>query len=166
MWLRSAGLVERVDVMMTRSATRFVTPLMMELASGNPVWLDTFEQQGAIRIPHVELTRQADLLVVMPATANALSRAATGAGADLVSNAILAAPCPVVLIPSMNEVMWEKRAVQRNVELCRDAGYHVVEPATGYRVAALRREFGGMPDAPEILSELRGVLAAAVTVPG
>jgi len=156
--LRAAGLVGRVDVVMTRPATRFVTPFMMELASGNPVWTDTFQQRGSIRIPHVELTRQADLYLVIPTTASTLSKAACGAGGDLVASAILAAPCPVVLVPSMNEVMWCKRAVQRNVEACREAGYHVVEPAVGYRVAALRHEFGGMPTAPQLLSELRRVL--------
>ena len=87
-----------------------------------------------MRTPHIDLPRQADLFLVMPATANLLARAAHGIADDLLTTALLACEAPVVLVPSMNGSMWRHRAVKANAAACRSLGYHVVPPGTGYAV--------------------------------
>jgi phosphopantothenoylcysteine decarboxylase/phosphopantothenate--cysteine ligase len=158
--LRMHRVVDRIDVMMTEAAVRFVTPYMLELASGNRVWLDPFAIDEGTKVPHVELPRLADLLVVLPATAHTLAKIAGGLGGDVVSNAILAAPCPVVLVPSMNTVMWSNPAVRRNVSICRDYGHQVIQPVEGYEIATLESNLGSMPAFPEVLAGMRRALRA------
>jgi phosphopantothenoylcysteine synthetase/decarboxylase len=154
-------LVGEIRVIMSRSATRFVRPYTMRLYAGTWVHTDTHSAAGGQLVPHIDLTADVDVMLVMPATANAIGKAANGICDDLVSSAIAACPAPVVLVPAMNGTMWRNRAVQRNVMLARDTGYHVIEPSTGPQLADLREEGGWMPPVEHILDELVSIVSAA-----
>src|ERR1700709_1359111 len=118
-----------VRVVPTESALRFVGAATFEALSGNPVhtgvWDDVHE------VPHVRIGQQADLVVVAPATANVLAKAAHGLADDLLTNTLLTARCPVVFAPAMHTEMWEHAATQANVALLRSRGLIVTEPAAG-----------------------------------
>jgi phosphopantothenoylcysteine decarboxylase/phosphopantothenate--cysteine ligase len=152
------GLVETVRVIMTESATKLVTAATMQAYSGQPAFVDSFGGADAQYVPHIELTRDADAFVIMPATANIIAKAALGIADDLLSTSIIASPAPVILVPCMNERMWRNAAVQRNVELCRAHGYHVMEPVKGFEVADMQETFGAMPPLDRIIGKIAEVL--------
>src|SRR5439155_14389654 len=116
-----------VRVAMTAAATRFVGPTTFQGLSGQPVLTDLFAPGGAPE-PHVELGDWAQVAVVAPATADLLARIAHGHADDLVTAAVLAARCPVVVAPAMNDAMWAKPVVARHVAALRAGGCHGVEP--------------------------------------
>ena len=119
-----------VDVVMTRAAGEFVRPLSFEGVTGRPVYDDLFSAEGAAL--HIRLGREADCVVVAPATADLLARAAHGRADDLLTTTLLATRAPVVLCPAMNDRMYAHPAVRANVARCRDAlGYRIAGPATG-----------------------------------
>lgn len=159
MALRLHRLVTRVDVMLSQGAQRFVVPYALEVVSGNPVWTDTFQTTSEAKVPHIDLTRMADLMAVMPATANVIAKAACGIADDLVTTAVLAAEMPVVFVPAMNETMWRKTITQENVARLRARGYTVVEPEPSYEAADLSPNEGGLPSFDRVVSELRGAMA-------
>ena len=153
MWLR-AGLDVEIRTIMTRQAATLVTPRAIAVASGYPVALDT---DGAVNdpvVPHIELTRWADLFLVLPATADILGKAAHGIADNLLSTCILAAACPVVFVPSMNGQMWRKPVVQRNVAILEADGYGVIPPVEGVALADGQPTVGAMPDIDSILEWL------------
>jgi phosphopantothenoylcysteine decarboxylase/phosphopantothenate--cysteine ligase len=156
--LRSA-LVGDLRVIMTAAATRFLPASSVRLFAGGAVRTDVDEVVDGVLVPHVELTDGIDLLLVMPATANIIGKAAHGICDDLVSTAIVASPAPVVLVPAMNERMWRSAVVERNVGLAREAGYHVIEPGVGFQLADAREATGTMPPLEHILDQLMGVVA-------
>jgi phosphopantothenoylcysteine decarboxylase/phosphopantothenate--cysteine ligase len=135
---KSAALCSRlaqsgheVQVVMTRSAAEFVGRPTLAALSGRPVvssWFDDAYPLGA----HIELAAGVDLLIVAPATANLLAKFATGFGDDLVSTLFLQNTAPVLLAPAMSDPMWNKPAVQRNVETLRGDGCHVIGPESGW----------------------------------
>jgi phosphopantothenoylcysteine decarboxylase/phosphopantothenate--cysteine ligase len=122
-----------VRVAMTRAATRLMSPHALATLSGAPVAMRLFHGPAATgaSIGHLEVGRDADLLVVAPATANILGKAAAGIADDLLSTAILACPAPVLFAPAMNWRMWQNPMVQRNVDALRELGYHFVGPESG-----------------------------------
>ena len=135
---RAADLVSRlvqagceVRVAMTTDATRFVGPATFHGLSGRPVQTDLFATDGPPE-PHVELGDWAQVAVVAPATADLVARMAHGHAGDLVAATVLAARCPVVVAPAMNDAMWAKAAVADNVALLRARGLTVVEPESGH----------------------------------
>ena len=152
------GLVETVHVIMTESAARLVSPATMQAYSGQPVFIDSFDANAGLYVPHIQLSRQADAFVIMPATANIIAKAAHGIADDLLSTAIIASSGPVVIVPCMNEIMWFKKAVQRNVELARANGYYVMEPTNGIEIADLEPTFGVMPPLEEIIGTVAELL--------
>lgn len=154
-------LVSDLRVIMSRSATRFLPPYTMRLFAGSWVHTETHRAADDILIPHIDLTDQIDLMLVMPATANIIGKAAQGICDDLVSTAIVASPAPVVLVPAMNERMWRNRAVARNVEIAREIGYHVIDPGLGFQLADMREAPGVMPPLEHILDELMTLVAAS-----
>jgi phosphopantothenoylcysteine decarboxylase/phosphopantothenate--cysteine ligase len=97
-------------------------------------------------------------MLVMPATANIIGKAAHGICDELISTAIVACPAPVVLMPAMNGTMWASKAVQRNVELARELGYHVIEPGTGFQLSDLAESSGQMAPLEAVLEELVAIL--------
>jgi phosphopantothenoylcysteine decarboxylase/phosphopantothenate--cysteine ligase len=122
---RALGL--EVRAVLTEAAARFVTPSALAAVTGHPVL--THEPSGEPGVPHMELADWAQLVLVMPATANTLAKAAMGMADNLVLSCVLASAGPVVFVPAMNVRMWEKKAVQRNVSQLRDDGCAVVPPA-------------------------------------
>lgn len=153
------GLVETIDVIMTESATRIVPVTTMEAYCGGPVFTDSFAGKAGQYVPHIQLTREADAFVVMPATANIIAKAAHGIADDLLSTAIVASPAPVVIVPCMNEQMWKNKAVQRNVALSRETGYRVLEPAHGIEIADLQPSFGVMAPLEKIIESIAQSIA-------
>ena len=127
--LTQAGCDVRVG--MTGSATRFVGPATFHGVSGHAVQVEPWSAGGHPE-PHVELGDWAQLVLLAPATANVLARLAHGHADDLVTATLLAARCPVVVAPAMNDAMWAKRAVADNVAILRSRGYLVVEPEAGH----------------------------------
>lgn len=153
MWLR-AGLDVEIRAIMTRQAATLVTPRAIAVASGYPVALDTEGAANDPVVPHIELTRWADLFLVLPATADILGKAAHGIADNLLSTCILAAACPVVFVPSMNGQMWRKPVVQRNVAILEADGYGVIPPVEGVALADGQPTVGAMPDIDSILEWL------------
>ncbi|MFE9173396.1 bifunctional phosphopantothenoylcysteine decarboxylase/phosphopantothenate--cysteine ligase CoaBC [Streptomyces kebangsaanensis] len=151
-----------VRVVPTASALHFVGAATWSALSGNPVstevWDDVHE------VPHVRIGQQADLVVVAPATADTLARAAHGLADDLLTNTLLTARCPVVFAPAMHTEMWEHPATQENVATLRRRGAVVVEPAVG-RLTGADTGKGRLPDPGEIFEVCRRVLARGASEP-
>lgn len=155
-------LARDLRVMMTRTAARFVPPETMRLFSGGPIHTDLHEVIDAALVPHVDLTDAVNLMLVMPATANIIGKAAHGICDELVSTAIVACAAPVVFIPSMNERMWRSAVVQRNVAITRELGYHVIEPDVGLQLSDMREGPGLMPPLEHVLGELIAIVRSHV----
>ena len=157
----ASTLVQRgaaVTAVLTRNARRFVGEATFAALTGRPVASRGFD---AARYPlgaHIELAERAELVVVAPATADFLFKAASGAADDLLSTLILCAECPVLVAPAMNAAMWAKSAVQRNVAQLASDGMHIVAPGTGW--LSCRKEGAGRMAEPEtILAAIEAVLA-------
>ena len=120
-----------VRVAMTRAATSFVQPLTFQALSGAPVLVDLFDPASEATYGHLSLARQADLLVVAPATADLIARLSAGMADDAVTTTALAVTCPVLLAPAMNTRMWRNPVVQENLAALRARGFHVVGPGAG-----------------------------------
>ncbi|WP_431784759.1 bifunctional phosphopantothenoylcysteine decarboxylase/phosphopantothenate--cysteine ligase CoaBC [Streptomyces chumphonensis] len=148
-----------VQVVPTASALHFVGEATWAALSGRPVatevWADVHE------VPHVAIGRAADLVVVAPATADTLARAAHGLADDLLTNTLLTARCPVVFAPAMHTEMWEHPATRENVATLRRRGAVVIEPATG-RLTGADTGKGRLPEPEEIYALCRRVLARGV----
>lgn len=125
---------QRLDVVLTPSAREFVQPRAIA-ALGAGVWGDPFEQRDGVPVAHLHLAAAAELVLVLPATADAIFRLAHGAASDLLSLVVCATRAPVVVAPSMNPTMWHHPAVRRNVETLRRDGVFVLEPGPAFSVA-------------------------------
>lgn len=146
-----------VSVVMTESARRFVAPLTFEVLSRHPVATDLFD--APTPLPHLTLAEQADLLVIAPATANLLAKAALGLADDLLSAMLLATPRPLVIAPAMDGDMWSHPAVQAHVRALRERGAVVIEPEEG-PLASGRIGRGRLVEESVILGAISGKLAA------
>lgn len=151
-----------VRVVPTQSALHFVGAATWSALSGHPVstevWADVHE------VPHVRIGQGADLVVVAPATADMLAKAAHGLADDLLTNTLLTARCPVIFAPAMHTEMWEHPATQENVATLRRRGAVVIEPAVG-RLTGVDTGKGRLPDPGEIFEVCRRVLARGVAAP-
>jgi phosphopantothenoylcysteine decarboxylase/phosphopantothenate--cysteine ligase len=145
-----------VRVVPTASALHFVGAATWSALSGNPVSTEVWE--SVHEVPHVRIGQRADLLVVAPATADLLARAAHGLADDLLTNTLLTARCPVVFAPAMHTEMWEHPATQENVATLRRRGAVVIEPAVG-RLTGADTGKGRFPDPQAIFELCRRVLA-------
>lgn len=141
-----SGFQSQLDVILTESALKFVTRDLFE-SYGVRTWVDAFERQDDIYVPHVQLGRTADCILVMPATANSLHRIADATCTDLLSMTIAASDAPVVIAPAMNETMWNHPGVQRNLQQLRDDGMTILEPTLIFGAADVASQrsamFGG-----------------------
>lgn len=151
---KTAELVSRavqqgagVTVVMTRSALEFVRPATFEALSGRRVHTRVFARGGPPLGAHIELSQQADLMCVAPATANLLAKAALGLADDLLSTLVLSFSGPLLFAPAMNTAMWEKAVVQRNVAQLRADGYEIIDPEAGW--LSCRQVGAGRMAAPE-----------------
>jgi phosphopantothenoylcysteine decarboxylase/phosphopantothenate--cysteine ligase len=147
---------DRVTVVPTASALKFVGAATWEALSGRPVSTDVFDNVDAVQ--HVRVGQQADLIVVAPATANTLAKAAHGLADDLLSTTLLASRAPVVFAPAMHTEMWENPATQANVRMLRERGYVVLDPAVG-RLTGVDSGPGRLPEPEEIFGACQDVLS-------
>ena len=145
-----------VRVVPTRSALEFVGAPTWAALSGRPVTTEVWDDVH--EVPHVRIGQQADLVLVAPATANLLARAAHGMADDLLTNVLLTARCPVVMAPAMHTEMWEHAATQDNVATLRRRGVIVLEPAVG-RLTGADYGKGRLPEPAELFETARRVLA-------
>ena len=148
----------RVPVVMTRGAREFVAPLTLQTLTGRPVATDTFDLTQESEIGHIRLADEADVVVVAPATANALGKMAHGIADDLLTTMLLATRAPLVLAPAMNVHMWEHAAVQENLARLVARGARVVGPATG-SLACGYEGAGRLAEPEEVVEEVRCALA-------
>lgn len=128
--LRKAGA--DVRVVMTPNATQFVSPLTFETLSNNPVAVDTFRRDTPWEVEHVSLAKRADLVIVVPATANVIDKLACGIADDMLTTTLLATKAPVLVCPAMNVNMYENPAVQDNMALLRRRGFAFVDADEGF----------------------------------
>ena len=136
---KSAEIVSRlrrlgasVHVIMTKSATEFVTPLTFETMSNHPVVTDTFARPATWEVEHIALAKRAELFVIAPATANIMAKMACGIADDMLSTTVLATKAPVLIAPAMNTGMWTAQVTQENVETLKKRGVHFVGPDAGF----------------------------------
>ncbi len=151
-----------VTVVPTAAALRFVGAPTWAALSGKPVTTEVWDDVHDV--PHVRIGQGADLVVVAPATADLLARAAHGRADDLLTNVLLTARCPVVFAPAMHTEMWEHPATQANVTALRERGALVVEPAVG-RLTGVDTGKGRLPEPDEIFALCQDVLARGVARP-
>lgn len=120
-----------VDVIMTKSATEFVTPLSFQSLSSNAVIVDMFKEPKHWEIQHISLAKKADIMLIAPATANIIGKIASGIADDMLSTTIMATKAKVIFAPAMNTNMYENPIVQNNIEKLKSYGYEFIEPASG-----------------------------------
>lgn len=149
-----------VSVIMTEAAQRFVTPLTFRALGAKRVFTSDWEQSTSV-IPHIEATKEANLLLVAPATANILAKAAQGIADDILSAAILAARCPVAYAPAMNTYMWHNQATQRSVAQLTQDGALFLGPASGEQACGDVGS-GRMLEPEEIIELLQGAFSPRV----
>ncbi len=131
-WVSSLAKEEaRVAVIMTGSATRFVTPLTFTALSGETAHTDMFVEDEGRAMSHIQLGQEADLFIVAPATAQTIAKLAHGIADDLLSTTVLAAHCQVLICPAMNTQMYRHPATRQNIEKLKTYGYEIVEPDSG-----------------------------------
>jgi phosphopantothenoylcysteine decarboxylase/phosphopantothenate--cysteine ligase len=152
-----------VDVVMTRGAMEFIAPITFEALTGRPVHTEIFEAGRAL--DHIRLAREADAVIVAPATADFLARAAHGHADDLLSACLLATRAPVLLVPAMNDRMWAHRQTRNNVAHLGTLGYRVLEPEEGMLAAGEGSGPGRMPE-PETIFAHAGRLLEAQSLAG
>jgi phosphopantothenoylcysteine decarboxylase/phosphopantothenate--cysteine ligase len=128
------GLVKAgadVRVAMTKSATKFITPTTLQALTGQEVWTDLWDKRVPDAMGHIELSRDRDLIIVAPASANFMAKVAQGLADDLLSSLVLARRCPLLLAPAMNVEMWQSAATQRNAKTLAADGVLLAGPAAG-----------------------------------
>lgn len=147
--LRKRGA--EVRVVMTASAQQFITPLTLQALSGQPVHTDLLDAGQEQAMSHIHLARWADTLVIAPATANMLAKLAHGLADDLLSTLYLAAECPVLVAPAMNQAMWHKAVTQENIERLKRHGVQLIGPEAGEQACG-EQGLGRMAE-PEAICE-------------
>lgn len=120
-----------VQVVMTAAACHFITPVTMQALSGKPVFIDMWDSSISNGMPHIELSRNADAILVAPASADFMAKLVQGRADDLLSTLCLARDCPLLVAPAMNKQMWENPATQRNVNQLKTDGISILGPASG-----------------------------------
>lgn len=145
---------------LTKGGAEFVTPLSVSALSGEKVFTELFDLDDEADMGHIELSRSADLVVVCPATADLMAKAAVGLANDLASTALLATDKPVLMVPAMNVRMWEHAATRRNVETLRSDGVTVMEPDEGAMACG---EFGPgrLPEVLQVAAKIEAMLGSA-----
>ncbi len=153
--LTQAGAL--VDVIMTREAMAFVTPLTFRSLTHRPVARELFDPDSEAAVEHVALAQGADVIVVAPATANVLAKLAHGLADDLLTCTVLATAAPLVVAPAMDGHMWEHPATVHNLAVLRERGATIVGPGTGHLASGLTGA-GRLAEVPEIMGTIRLVL--------
>jgi phosphopantothenoylcysteine decarboxylase/phosphopantothenate--cysteine ligase len=146
-----------VRVVLTEAATRFITPVTMQALTGQTAWTDMWDPRVSDNMAHIELSRDRDLVVVAPASADFLAKAAQGLASDLLTSLVLARRCPLLVAPAMNVEMWANAATQRNVRALRDDGVLFAGPVAGDQACG-ETGMGRMLEAEQIAAEVEAAL--------
>lgn len=150
-----------VKVIMTYSATKFITPLTFQSLTNHPVYVDMWQTHNKDEVEHISLAKWADVMVISPATANIIGKIAHGLADDLLTTLVMALPkdTPVLIVPAMNTNMWENPITQKNVEtLSEYKKYRFIDPRKG--VLACRDEGSGkIADSKDIFDEVQKILS-------
>lgn len=154
-WLKKNGA--DVHCVMTANAAKFISPLVLQALTANPVAVDEFVTGPGWGIVHIALADKADALVIVPATANVIGKIAAGIADDALTSAVLAATCPLFMAPAMNTNMYRNPAVQHNLAALRERGWHILPPASGHLACGAVGE-GKLPDVAVIEEALQKLL--------
>lgn len=147
-----------VETILTANAQKIVSPIPFESLSGHRCHTDTFDPADTSKIEHIALARQADLMVIAPASANILAKLRWGLADDMLSTTALACTCKILLVPAMNTNMYENPATQENLQVLRQRGFLVMEPASG-RLACGAVGRGKMPEPSDIYDRIEAEIA-------
>jgi len=148
----------RVTAVLSSNARRFVGAATFAALTGRPVASRSFDPAAFPLGAHIELAERAELVVVAPASADFLAKAAAGAADDLLTTLVLCAECPLVVAPAMNAAMWTKQAVQRNVERLAADGAHLIPPGSGW-LSCRKAGVGRMAEPDEIVAVVERMFA-------
>lgn len=154
-----------VEVVMTKNATEFVTPLTFEQLTGRRTMVDTFDRNFSHQVEHISLAERTDLVVIAPATANVCAKLAHGLADDMLTTTVLACRCPKLIAPAMNTNMYENPVTQDNLDILRRYGWDVIEPASG-RLACGAIGKGKMPEPEDLLQYILRYLALSHDLEG
>lgn len=147
-----------LNIIMTKAAQKFITPLAAEVLNGHTVYTDLFSREEEQDIGHIRLARDADLIILAPATANRIAKMAHGIGDDLADCALLAARCPLLIAPAMNPAMWAHPATIRNVAQLRADGIHIIGPEIGNMAERDEIGYGRMSEPLTIVAAIEALL--------
>lgn len=151
-YLKSEGAI--INVIMTENATKFISPLTLEVLSGNKVVIDMFDRPDYMEVEHISLAKKADLFLIVPATANMIGKVANGIADDMLSTTIMATRAPVVFAPAMNDGMYNNPIVQDNLQKLLKYGYRILEPVSGHLACGYEAK-GKLPKTEEIIKYLK-----------
>ena len=140
----------KVHVLMTRNATNFINPITFETLTGNKCLIDTFDRNFQFNVEHVSIAKQADVVLVAPASANVIGKIAGGIADDMLTTTIMACTCKKLIAPAMNHNMFHNPIVQDNLDKLRRFGYEIIAPAKGYLACGDMGD-GKMPDEQTLL---------------
>ena len=155
----------RVQVIMTKNASRLISPLLFSSLSGQKVLVDPFDEQESAKIVHVALARELSLLLVAPATANIIGKFASGVADDFLSTFYMVAKCPVLIAPAMNEAMYLHPKTQENIRKLKALGVRFVEPEKGY-LACGEEGWGRLAAPQKIVEESLGLIKKSESLKG
>ena len=147
-----------VHTIMTKNATEIITPLTFSTLTGNNCIVDTFDKTINYNVAHVALAKRSDLLLIAPATANIIAKLAYGLADDMLTTTALACTCPKIIAPAMNTAMYNNPIVQKNINILKDAGYIVIDPAEGM-LACKDLGVGKLADESLILDYIQKLIA-------
>ena len=146
-----------VDVVMTKNALEFIRPLTFQTLVKGPVYTDSFAPVDDYSVEHISLADRADIVVICPATANLIGKAASGIADDLLTTILLAVhEKPRILCPAMNTAMWENPIVKKNLDTLKDLGWNVIEPEAG-RLACGAEGVGRLAEPETIVEFIRSL---------
>lgn len=154
-----------VQVIMTRNAQQFITPVTFETLTGHKCLTDTFDRNFTFEVEHISAAKRADLVLIAPATANIICKLAHGIADDMLSTTVLACRCPLLLSPAMNTAMYENPVVQDNLAALKRYGWQIIEPASGH-LACGDTGAGKMPEPETLLSYITRELACEKDLSG
>lgn len=147
-----------VHVIMTQNATNFINPITFETLTGHKCLVDTFDRNFEFQVEHVSLAKQADLMMIAPASANVIGKMAHGIADDMLTTTVLACKAPIYVSPAMNTNMYEKPIVQDNLRILEKYGMKVIDPASGY-LACGDTGAGKMPEPETLFAYIEAELA-------